>query len=199
LQAYWESEKTLRKIHEKWSIHIGVPVNFTRYNKIILAICIFIGWLTTAIPAISADKMIVGWLEMVRIYPENLNIKAKLDSGAKTSSLNAALIEELERDGKKWVRFRVTDHKGKKLILEKKISRVAKIKLRNKRLQKRPVIIMDICLGGIHKEVEVNLVDRSYFNYQMLLGRSFLAGTFLVDSASKYTTKPDCRKDGKNE
>ncbi len=173
-------------------MHKGVPVNFKQNGRIILAFCIITGWFATSIPGVSADKMIAGWLEMVRIYPGNLNVKAKLDSGAKTSSLNAAAIEEFERDAEKWVRFQVSDHKGKIIILEKKISRIAKIKLRNKRLQKRPVIILGICLGEIYKEVEVNLVDRSYFNYQMLLGRSFLAGALLVDSASKYTTKPAC-------
>jgi hypothetical protein len=48
-------------------------------------------------------------------------------------------------------------------------------------------------LGDFYREAEVNLVDRSGFNYQMLIGRSFLAGNLIVDPSIKYTTKPICK------
>jgi hypothetical protein len=58
------------------------------------------------------DKQVVGWLEEVKIYPGNLILKAKLDTGAKNCSLNAQNIVEFERDGEKWVRFEIVRHSG---------------------------------------------------------------------------------------
>ena len=58
--------------------------------------------------------------------------------------------------------------------------------------QMRPVILLRICLGGVRKEAEVNLVDRSRFKYPLLIGRSFLAGDFLIDSDQTYLLKPLC-------
>ncbi|UCD82655.1 MAG: ATP-dependent zinc protease, partial [Desulfobacterales bacterium] len=60
--------------------------------------------------------------------------------------------------------------------------------------ERRPVIRIGICLEKVYKEVEVNLVNRSKFNYQMLIGRSFLEGEFAVDPAKTLTIKTDCRK-----
>ena len=53
--------------------------------------------------------------------------------------------------------------------------------------------MLGICLGTIYKEVEVNLVDRSHFNYQLLIGRNFLIDSFLVDPSLTFSTKPKCK------
>lgn len=55
------------------------------------------------------------------------------------------------------------------------------------------MIILGICLGTTYKEVEVNLANRSNFNYQMLIGRSYLSGDFLVDAGKIFFLKPLCR------
>jgi hypothetical protein len=44
----------------------------------------------------------------------------------------------------------------------------------------------------VYKEVEVNLEDRSKFNYQLLIGRSYLKNSFLVDASATFTLKPNC-------
>lgn len=134
----------------------------------------------------------VGWIEKVRIYPGNLVVKAKLDTGAKTCSLNALNITEFDRNGEGWIRFDVTTRRGEKVTLERKLHRVAKIKRKKAKSQKRPVIRLGICLGRSYKEVEVNLVDRRKFNYPLLVGRSFIEGDFMVDPSEKYTTEPNC-------
>jgi hypothetical protein len=58
----------------------------------------------------------------------------------------------------------------------------------------RPVIRLGICLGNVYKEVEVNLQDRSKFNYQLLIGRSYLKNSFLVDASATFTIKTQCQK-----
>lgn len=145
-------------------------------------------------PVAAQGKQVVGWLEKVRIYPGNLIIHAKLDTGAKNSSLNASHITEFTRNGEQWVRFNVIDRYGKTVTIERKINRTAKIKRRGGRAaQPRYSIHLGICLGDFYREAEVNLVDRSDFIYQMLIGRSFLADNFIIDPSAKFTTKPICK------
>ena len=143
-------------------------------------------------PSNSQAKLVVGWIENVNIYPGNLYIRAKMDTGAKNSSLNAAQIKKFERNGEIWVHFSVIDRKGKKFNFEKKVLRDVKIKEHGSEPDMRPAIILGICLGTVFKEVEVNLEDRSKFNYQMLIGRSFLKNSFIVDPSAIFTTKPKC-------
>lgn len=144
-------------------------------------------------PVAAQGKQVVGWLEKVRIYPGSLIIRAKLDTGAKNSSLNASHIIEFERNGERCVRFNVIDRYGKTVTIERKVHRTAKIKSHGGRAQPRYSIHLGICLGDFYREAEVNLVDRSGFIYQMLIGRSFLADNFIIDPSAKYTTKPICK------
>ena len=143
-------------------------------------------------PVAAQGKQVVGWLEKARIYPGNLFVIAKLDTGSRNSSLNASNITEVERGGERWVRFKVTSRYGKTVTIERKVHRIVKIKDHDGTPQSRLAILLGICLGSFYKEVEVNLADRSHFNYQMLIGRSFLHGTVIVDPSVKFTTKPIC-------
>ena len=76
--------------------------------------------------------------------------------------------------------------------MERPVVRTVRIKRHAGRSLERPVVLLSICVGSVHKEVEVNLVDRSRFQYPLLLGRSFLEGDLLVDSARRYTLAPAC-------
>jgi hypothetical protein len=53
-----------------------------------------------------------------------------------------------------------------------------------------------ICVGGISKEVEVSLVDRSNYEHPLLIGRSFLAGDLIVDPGATFSVSPTCPADG---
>lgn len=145
------------------------------------------------------DKYIVGWVEYVTLFPDHLKIKAKLDTGAKNSSLNAAHIVEFKRAGATFVRFELTNWKGRTETIEAPVIRMAKIKQHNSKPERRPVIQIGICLGRVYKQVEVNLVNRSNFNYQLLIGRSFLKGQFAVDPSKTFTINTDCQKVLQNE
>jgi hypothetical protein len=141
------------------------------------------------------EKTIAGWLEKVRISPENLLIRAKLDTGAKTSSLTALNMVEFMRNGESWVRFDVTDKSSKKITMEKKVERITRIKRHGMASQIRVVIVLPVCLGSLLQDTEVTLVDRTEFNYPMLLGRNFLSGRFVVDPSAKFTMKSQCQGD----
>lgn len=139
-------------------------------------------------------KEVVGWIEKVRLWPGNLVVHAKLDTGADNCSLNAPQIDFFERGNEKWVRFDVINRDGKTVTFERKVIRIARIKRKGAKRQERPVIMLGICIGNVYKEVEVNLVDRNHYKYQMLIGRKFLKEGLLVDSSVKYTVEPKCRE-----
>lgn len=137
-------------------------------------------------------KEIIGKVEKVGIGKTGFILRAKIDTGATNSSLNATNYHLSLKGNQKWIRFDVTNREGKTITLKKPIKRFVKIKRKETTTQQRPAILLDICIGRIVKQVEVNLVNRSNFNYQMLIGRSFLSGNYIVDVDKTFTHKPDC-------
>ena len=154
-----------------------------------------LGSLILALPAVAAEKTVVGWIEKVRIYPGNFLVHAKLDSGAEYSSLDANNLQVFERDGKKWVRFDLAEKReGKNITFERPVLRWAPIKRHNQEPQRRPVIKLGVCLGNIYKEPEVNLIDRKNYSYRMLIGRKFMEGAVIIDPSAQYTIEPHCQE-----
>jgi hypothetical protein len=140
----------------------------------------------------AQNKDIVGRIEKVRIYPGDLVLRAKIDTGAKNSSLHAASLTKFEKNGETWVRFSVKNHLEEEATIERKVIRVAKLKQKGRDTERRPVIMLGICLGRQYREVEVNLVDRARFIYPILIGRSYMRGHLVVDPELKYTAQPNC-------
>lgn len=146
-----------------------------------------------------ANPPSLGWLEWSWLEPGHIKIKTKLDTGAKTSSLHAVAIEEFERDGARWVRFRVplsqrlddSDH-GRDLVVEREVVRETRIKDHVLKSRLRVVVDMKLCIGGKVLETPVTLADRSHFNYPLLLGRSALAKLTLVDPSRIFTASKSC-------
>ncbi|HYE34949.1 ATP-dependent zinc protease [Methylocaldum sp.] len=140
----------------------------------------------------SRERAIMGWLESVFLKPWNIRATAKLDTGAKTSSLHAGNVEHFTRNGQEWVRFTLTGtDDNKSAVVERPLVRMAYIKERKSRATKRDVVSMVLCKNGKDYETEFTLVDRSNFNYPVLLGRSFLKDVALVDSAETFMYKAD--------
>lgn len=115
-------------------------------------------------------------------------LAARIDSGAQTSSLGATDIAFMERDGKRWVRFRLQDRQ--KTPMERPVARMLRIKRHGEKAQKRPVVLLDIRLGGKTMKREFSLTDRSKFTYPALIGRNVLQGRFLIDVSKKNITSP---------
>jgi hypothetical protein len=64
--------------------------------------------------------------------------------------------------------------------------------------QRRPVVQIEVCLGDHLDEIEVSLVDRSGFQYPVLLGRNALENVALVDAGERFAAEPNCpSEDGK--
>lgn len=145
------------------------------------------------LPAVSFAKQVSGFIEKVVIYPGNLEMKAKIDTGAFSTSLHCTTCDKTyQKDGKEWVRFTVTNWRGESIELEREVVGRTNITRHFGASQDRLVITLPVCLGGVLKERKVNVVDRSGFNYQMLVGRNFLKGDFVVDPDEKYQLSQTC-------
>ena len=156
---------------------------------------IFILSLCTFTSSALAEQQVVGWIEQVAVNGGFL-MHAKIDSGADNSSINLVNPEYYEKEDTRWVRFSVTNREGETHQFDKPIVKTTSVKTKDGGRQKRDVIELSLCLGAIQKLVRVNLVDRSHFKYQLLVGRSYLSPDFLIDPSQKYMVKPHC--DGKN-
>lgn len=145
----------------------------------------------------NPGKVIAGWVEKVSLIGQPYMLKAKLDSGAETSSIHAEDVELFKHEGKRWVRFTLlledADSKAVTLAMEKKRARRVKIKQHNGGHDSRPVVELDICFDGRPYAVEFTLADRSEFIYPVLLGRRFLEGIAVVDPEATFLTQARCQ------
>lgn len=138
------------------------------------------------------EKAVMGWLESIYLKPWNKRLTAKLDTGAKTSSLHSDKIERFSKGGEAWVRFTLGDMDDgdeKPIVVERPLVRTAYIKSHQREVSKRDVVSLTVCKNGKDYSAEFNLVDRSKFNYPVLLGRSFLKDIALVDPDSTFLFK----------
>lgn len=149
--------------------------------------------LGAAAHGLEASPPAYGWLEWAALEPQHVMLKAKLDSGARTSSLSAVEVERFTREGEDWVRFVVpisafdgATGEAQRIAMERPLQREALIKRHGASASVRPVVQVDICLGGHVFTTPVTLTDRSRFNYPLLLGRSALRGRAMIDVEQTY-------------
>ncbi len=141
---------------------------------------------TVYTPVKVGNKQLFGEAEISRIPALELQLPARIDTGARTSSLHATQIELFERDGKNWVRFQSSNNNTKPMVQELPLKRTVKIKRKDKGVVERPVIELKIQIGGVVQRLDVNLTDRSHFEYPVLIGRDFLQDLVIVDVSKSY-------------
>ena len=133
------------------------------------------------------DKDVIGGIEWLYMEPPGRHFRARVDSGAETSSLSAKDVVEFERDGDDWVRFTFEHDSSDPVEIELPISRKVLIRQASaEQLDRRVVIEMDIHLGDRLQRTEFTLTDRSRMTYPVLLGRAFLIDLYVVDVARSY-------------
>lgn len=155
--------------------------------------------------SLAAEKTVYGLNEYVSLSDLDLEVAAKLDTGAKTASLSARDIERFKRDGETWVRFYLAIDDAHAHPIERPLARISKIKRRagdfdpeeGKTYTARPVIELEVCMGKALRTIEVNLTDRSAFQYPLLIGSEALKRLdAVVDPSLKYAAgKPGCTPD----
>lgn len=136
----------------------------------------------------QGELQVLGEAEWVGLPEHELIWEARIDSGATTTSIHALGISEFERDGEDWVRFSLrNDGTDETVEVEREVVRYASIVKRGgDGHHRRPVVMMDLHIGGAQRRIEVNLTDRSGFDYPVLIGRNYLSGTALIDVSRKH-------------
>jgi len=162
----------------------------SRSLKILL--CIYPVAMMIIISSVVAKPATIGWIEEIKIAELGVPIKAKIDTGANTSSLGVTKVELFKKNGNEWVRFFVQGPMPEQIMLERRIFRWTKIRRTNTQLQRRPVVILPTCLGGHYKQTQFTLETRDSMNFAVLIGRRFLDDKFLVTAGKTYVSKPEC-------
>ena len=126
-----------------------------------------------------------GYIEQAQI--EGLSFPVKLDTGADVTSMNATDMTFFNKDGEKWVTFTYSNQDGAKQEFTRKVVKEVKIKAREgEKSIPRPVVRMYVKLGEIEEMVDVNLRDRTNFDYSMILGKNFLRHDIVVSSDRQF-------------
>ncbi|HYX22592.1 MAG TPA: RimK/LysX family protein [Thermoanaerobaculia bacterium] len=138
------------------------------------------------------ENRLVGWKEYLDL-PELgvFRLKAKVDTGARTSTLHVDRLEVLEvlPDGSEWVEISLHPDRRRpehQVTARVRVLRRMRVTDSGGHREVRPVIETEMVLGPVHKRILVTLADRSGMLFRMILGRKALEGDFRVDVTSKY-------------
>ncbi|MDF2368957.1 RimK/LysX family protein [Sneathiella sp.] len=136
------------------------------------------------------DKMVIGWREWVT-FPGLLEeaVKAKIDSGARTSAVHAVDIQTFTERGAPHVSFILYPVQRRREPAVKCIAEIRderEIMSSTGHRHPRYVIEIDVGLGGTTWPIEVTLADRALMGFRLLLGRQALKGGFLIDPSRSF-------------
>lgn len=138
----------------------------------------------------TTEQSVVGWREWVRLPLVGVDwIKAKVDTGAKTSSLHAFDLRTVDRDGHDWVRFGIHPWQATaedEVVVELPVHDARTVRSSSGHAEERYVVLLPLVLGGRTVPAEVTLTGRDEMGFRMLVGREALVQGFLVDPAQSY-------------
>ena len=138
----------------------------------------------------SKERPLLGWREWVELPDLSpVPLKAKIDTGARTSTLHAFGQSHVERDGVPWVSFEVHPvqrSRAHSTPVSYPIEGLRRVRSSSGHSEERPVIRTRIRIGGHDFEIDVTLTSRDEMGFRMLLGRAAIRRRFLVDAGRSY-------------
>jgi hypothetical protein len=138
----------------------------------------------------SRDRPLLGWREWVQLPGLDVNfIESKIDTGARSSSLDADPIEEFQRQKQRWLRFSVfaeADLSMSGQIVEARLVGYRDVRSSTGHLTHRPVIQTLIQIGADQWPIELTLTNRRLMGFRLLLGRSAIEQRFHVDVSRSF-------------
>ena len=139
----------------------------------------------------TEPKTIIGWKEWIALPAIHIPaLKVKVDTGARTSSLHAEHIEHFQKNGIAYVRFEVhpiQKNKAIAILCEAPLIEHRHVKSSCGEEEHRPVIMTTLVLGNTQCEIELNLTNRDYMGFRMLLGRNAaIANHLIIDPGQKF-------------
>lgn len=132
----------------------------------------------------------IGWREWVTLPGlGGALVKAKVDTGARTSSLHAFEISETERDGEPWIEFAFHPLQRDERTVRRASARLVdrrKVTASNGQSELRYVVETEIELNGERFPIELTLTRRDAMGFRMLLGRRAIRGRCVIDPRRSY-------------
>lgn len=146
----------------------------------------------------TSSLALIGWREWVSLPELNIpKLKAKIDTGARSSALHAFMIDPYLKGSERWVMFAIhPDQRNHELIIE------CHAKVKDKRLvtdsgghtQRRYVIESLMVIGALSFNAEMTLTNRDSMRFRMLIGRTVLNGRYLVNPVASYLQGKSIKK-----
>lgn len=137
-----------------------------------------------------SNRIVLGWREWVHLPDLGLPwIKAKVDTGAKTSCLHAFSLDTFVKDGDNWVRFGIHPHQNEtdtEIYCEAKIIDERIVSDSGGHKENRIVISSDIVIGEKQWPIEITLTNRDTMQFRMLLGRTAMQDLISVEPDKSY-------------
>jgi hypothetical protein len=161
----------------------------TAFKRIIIktALCsVLLLFASGVAPAETTEKVQLGAVENIVLLPWGVTLPARIDTGAAISSLDARNLIIKGNTAE----FSLPDKYGGQHIqlpiVKWKTVKSAEMK------EKRPIVVVDLCIGPKRIRTEVNLNDRSNVKHPLLIGRNTLKHGFIVACDASYCAKPSC-------
>lgn len=137
------------------------------------------------------QREVIGWREWVALPALGAPaIKAKVDTGARTSALHAFRLSSFTRAGEEWARFEIHPHQRSArdaIVVEAPVVDERRIRSSNGDVQQRPVICTDVEIHGQRWPIDITLTNRDEMGFRMLIGRAAIRRRFVVDPARSFT------------
>ncbi len=141
----------------------------------------------------KSNSTVVGWREWIGLPDLGINvIKAKVDTGARTSALHVEDLRTTRRGNKRWVKFTIYPlQRSRKKSVRASALLVDERSIRSSsgHREMRPVIETQLAMAGGLWLVEITLTSRNDMGFRMLLGRQAVRGHGIVDPSRSFLTR----------
>ncbi len=140
----------------------------------------------------TKTKPVLGWREWVALPEFGIErIKAKVDTGARTSALHAFNLQTFEQDGQRMVRFKIHPIQNRTDKVTECVAKVVDerdVTDSGGHIEKRLVIKTTVQIGHDKRRVEMTLTDRDNMLFRMLLGRTAVRPHYVIDPNKSFLT-----------
>ncbi len=138
----------------------------------------------------ATKLLVIGWREIIALPNLGISqIKAKIDTGARSSALHAFHVEKFQHDGQEMIRFQVHPYQRDSkhtVTAEAELLEYREVRPSSGKAQLRPVILTNVELDNVQWQIELTLTNRDVMGFRMLLGRQAVRDRFLVDPGKSF-------------